>query len=214
MKIAQAKICGLTTSGQVATALNAGADYVGFMSFPPSPRHIEPKDARPLAVQASERAKIVSVLVDPSDALLTCVLDDLLPDYIQLHGSEPPEFCAALRARGVGVIKAFGIATATDLDQIPSYIGAIDMVLLDAKPPAEATRPGGLGHPFDWTILQAFDPAVPWFLSGGLTANNVALGVHVSGAKLVDVSSGVETIRGLKDDALMMAFMAALNTDT
>ena len=214
MKIAQAKICGLTTASQVATALSVSVDYIGFMTFAPSPRHIEPSAARVLADQAAGQAKTVSVLVDPSAEVLASVLTDLRPDFIQLHGSETAAFCAELKGRGVGVIKAFGVSQPEDLDEVLPYLSVVDMILLDAKAPQDATRPGGLGHPFEWTILKNFNPPLPWFLSGGLTPDNVAEGVRVSGAKWVDVSSGVEAIRGLKDDALMTAFMAALNTDT
>lgn len=213
MMSTKVKICGLTNAGHVTAALDAGADFIGFMNFALSPRHIAPKDARPLALLAVGRAKTVSIMVDPDDAMVAEVLADLQPDYIQLHGSETPDYCAAMRARGVGVIKAFGVSQSSDLDQIYPYQGSVDMILFDAKPPPSEAITGGLGHVFDWTILEGFHLPVPWFLSGGLTIANVAHALDVTGAKMVDVSSGVERARGLKDDALIAAFMAAVKTD-
>jgi phosphoribosylanthranilate isomerase len=213
MTSTQVKICGLTTAGHVTTALDAGADYIGFMNFAKSPRHIEPAAARPLAELATGRAKTVSIMVDPDESMINTTLIDLQPDYIQLHGKESPAFCAALRGRGVGVIKAFGVSQASDLDQIQPYLNRVDMILFDAKPPIDGGITGGLGHVFDWEILKGFTTSLPWFLSGGLTVANVAHAVHVTGAKMVDVSSGVERARGLKDDALIAAFMAAVKTD-
>lgn len=209
----QVKICGLTTSGHVLTALDNGADFIGFMNFAKSPRHIEPADARPLARLAEGRAKTVSIMVDPDAEMVDKVLEELQPDYIQLHGKETPDYCAALRARGVGIIKAFGVSHHADLDQVQPYLGMVDMILFDAKPPNPAAITGGLGHTFDWEILQGLTTSVPWFLSGGLTALNVREAINVTGAKMVDVSSGVERARGLKDDALIAAFMAAVKTD-
>jgi phosphoribosylanthranilate isomerase len=214
MTSTQVKICGLTTVGHVMTALDNKADFIGFMNFAKSPRHIDPKDARSLAALAKGRAKTVSIMVDPDEAMIDATLTDLQPDYIQLHGKETPDYCASMRARGVGVIKAFGISQASDLDQIQPYLGSVDMILFDAKPPADGGITGGLGHVFDWNILKGFTTSVPWFLSGGLTVANVAHAIHVTGAKMVDVSSGVERARGLKDDALIAAFMAAVKTDT
>jgi phosphoribosylanthranilate isomerase len=213
MPSTQVKICGLTNDAHVITALNAGADFIGFMNFAKSPRHIEPRDARPLALLAAGRAKTVSIMVDPDAAMVAATLQELQPDYVQLHGSETPQYCADLRARGVGVIKAFGVSKASDLTQVQSFLGSVDMVLFDAKPPTGEAITGGLGHVFDWTILDGLNVPVPWFLSGGLTVANVAHAIDVTGAKMVDVSSGVERARGLKDDALIAAFMAAVKTD-
>jgi phosphoribosylanthranilate isomerase len=210
----QAKICGLTTPAMVHASLDAGAAFIGFMIYPKSPRYIEPKAARALAQLANGRAKTVAIVVDPNDALIEAVLTDLAPDFIQLHGQETPQFCAALRARGVGVIKVFGISTQDDLMPIGAYKGSVDMVLFDAKPPKDASRPGGLGEPFDWNILKGFKSKLPWMLSGGLNPTNVRLACAATGAKMVDVSSGVESAPGLKDSALIAAFMAALNSDT
>jgi phosphoribosylanthranilate isomerase len=209
----QAKICGLTTPDMVTTALDAGAAYIGFMIFPKSPRHIEPLAARPLAEMAKGRAKTVAIVVDPDATLIDQILTDLAPDLIQLHGTETPAFCDVVRARGVGVIKVFGVSEPSDLEAIAAYEPFVDMILFDAKPPKHASRPGGLGEPFDWTILQGFHASVPWMLSGGLNAGNVKEAVRITGAKMVDVSSGVERARGLKDKALIAGFMAALNSD-
>jgi phosphoribosylanthranilate isomerase len=210
----QAKICGLKAAGHVATALDGGAAYIGFIIFPGSPRYVAPAVARPLAVMATGRAKTVAVVVNPDDALINDVLTDLRPDFIQLHGAETPAFCAKLRARGVGVIKAFGISDTADLAQIALYEDSIDMILLDAKPPKDAGMPGGLGHIFDWRVLENLKTTLPWFLSGGLTLANVRDACTQTGAKMVDLSSGVETAPGLKNDALITAFLANLNTDT
>lgn len=213
MRPLQVKICGLTTKAHVDTALDGGVDFIGFMTFPKSPRHIEPKAARPLADLAAGRAETVSIMVNPDEDLIEIVLRDLRPDYIQLHGTETPQFCAALRSRGVGVIKAFGVSSSADLQHVQPYLGAVDMILFDAKPPVQADIPGGLGEPFDWAVLKDYETAVPWFLSGGLTPANVMAAVNATGAKMVDVSSGVERARGLKDDALIRAFLAAAKAD-
>jgi phosphoribosylanthranilate isomerase len=210
----KAKICGLTTPNIVNTALDAGADYIGFMIFPKSPRHIEPAAARPLAEMAKGRAKTVAIVVNPDPALIDTILTDLHPDFIQLHGQETPAFCDEVRARGVGVIKVFGISTTDDLAPVASYEDSVDMILFDAKPPKDASRPGGLGEPFDWSILQNYYSKLPWMLSGGLNPTNVKQACALTGAKMVDVSSGVESAPGLKDSALIVAFMAALSSDT
>jgi phosphoribosylanthranilate isomerase len=210
----QAKICGLTTPDMVRASLDAGAAFIGFMIYPKSPRYIEPKAARPLAQLAHGRAKTVAIVVNPNVALIETVLTDLVPDYIQLHGQETPQFCAALQARGVGVIKVFGISTQDDVLPVSAYDDSVDMILFDAKPPKDASRPGGLGEPFDWSILKGFKSKLPWMLSGGLNPTNVRQACAATGAKMVDVSSGVESAPGLKDSALIAAFMAALNSDT
>jgi phosphoribosylanthranilate isomerase len=214
MAHAQTKICGLKTPELVDVALDAGAAFLGFMTFPQSPRHLEPAQAGQLAALARGRARSVSVVVDPDDALIDAILSAVAPDFIQLHGHETLERCAAIRARGVGVIKAFGVSGTQDLQHAKSYEGACDYLLFDAKPPPDAARPGGLGAPFDWTILHSFASNAPWFLSGGLNPVNVADAVRISGAGFVDVSSGVESAPGLKDSGLMVRFLAALDTPT
>jgi phosphoribosylanthranilate isomerase len=209
----QAKICGLTTTETVDAALDAGAAFIGFMIFPKSPRYITPSDARPLADMAKGRAKTVAIVVNPDEALIDDIFTNLAPDYIQLHGQEMPDMCDRLRARGVGVIKVFGISTAGDLNPVVGYEDHVDIILFDAKAPKDASRPGGLGEPFDWNILQGFTSKVPWMLGGGLNPANVASACRQTGAKMVDVSSGVESAAGLKDVGLIAAFMAALNSD-
>jgi phosphoribosylanthranilate isomerase len=208
------KICGLREAAHVIGALEAGAAYIGFMIFQNSPRYISPRDAKPLALLARGRAKTVAIVVDPDEELIDEILSELSPDFIQLHGNETPAHCAALRARGVGVIKVFGVSDVADLDPVRDYEDHVDMILFDAKPPPNASRPGGLGEPFDWTILQGFVSNVPWMLSGGLTTANVAQACLATGAQMVDVSSGVETAPGVKDNGLIAGFMAALNSDT
>ena len=211
MTTARTKICGLVTASTLTTALECGAAFVGFVTYPKSPRHLSPLEARPLAQLAHGIAATVSVLVDPDDALLDAVMTDLAPDLIQLQGRETPQRCAQIKARGVKIIRAFSIGESQDLDQIPAFIDSVDYVLFDAKPPAGAARPGGLGHIFDWTVLSGFTCERPWFLSGGLTPENVAQGIRQTGAALVDVSSGVESAPGLKDSARIAAFLAAVN---
>lgn len=206
----EAKICGLKEPQHVLDALTYGAAFVGFVTFPNSPRHILPSDARPLAALAMGGAQTVSVLVDPDDALIEQVLTDLAPDFLQLQGGESPERCAHLRARGVGIIRAIGVAEPADLDKVKPYAGCVDYFLFDAKAPKDANRPGGLGQPFDWDILQGYRAEVPWFLSGGLSPDNVAEAVARTGARLVDVSSGVERAPGLKDSGRIKRFLDAL----
>ncbi|MEN9873712.1 MAG: hypothetical protein RL186_609 [Pseudomonadota bacterium] len=207
----QTKICGLTTPHHVTTALDAGAAFVGFVTFPKSPRHILPEAAVPLARLAKGRAQTVSVVVDPDADMIAHIRATLAPDFIQLHGQESPQFCAALRRDGTRIIKAFPIAAAHDLDAIAPYVGFMDMILLDAKPPQDAAMPGGHGHAFEWEILRGVDLPVPWFLSGGLRADNVAEALRVTGAKMLDVSSGVETAHGIKDSGLIAGFLTAVS---
>jgi phosphoribosylanthranilate isomerase len=209
----QTKICGLTTPETVAAALDAGAAFIGFMVFTKSPRYIPPTQAKPLADMAQGRAKTVAIVVNPDEALIYDILTNFAPDYIQLHGQETPAMCDALRARGVGVIKVFGISTTQDLALVSAYEDHCDIILFDAKAPKDASRPGGLGEPFDWSILNGFTSKVPWMLGGGLNPANVAEACRQTGAKMVDVSSGVESGAGVKDVALIAAFMAALNSD-
>lgn len=213
MNPTKVKICGLREPRHVAAALRHGADFIGFIIFPNSPRHIEPIEARPLSMMATGIAKTVAVVVDPDDALLTQVLTDLKPDYIQLHGKETPQFCAKVRALGVGVIKAIGVSSRDDLEGVAAYERHVDIVLFDAKPPKGASRTGGLGHTFDWRILKDLNISTPWMLSGGLTLANAREAITITGAKMLDLSSGVETAPGLKDEALIGAFLDAIKTD-
>lgn len=206
-----AKICGLTTPETLDAALDGGAAFVGAVVFPKSPRHIQPLHARTLFERARGRAKVVAVLVDPDDALLTEVGLVMAPDLIQLHGSETPERCVeAGRLTGAGVIKAVSVREAADLDAAAKYAPMVEHLMFDARPPEGAALPGGVGARFDWTMLggRRFDR--PWFLAGGLDPANVAEAIAVTGAPLVDVSSGVESAPGVKEPALIAAFLKAV----
>jgi phosphoribosylanthranilate isomerase len=205
------KICGLSTPETLAAALDAGADLVGFVHFPKSPRHVTLDAGRALSVQARGRALRTALLVNPDDALLADAVESLDPDLIQLHGSEAPERVAAIRARfGRPVMKAVGIAESADLAAVAAYAPVADRLLLDAKPPKTADAlPGGNGLAFDWRLLAGLDPATPFMLSGGLNPENVAEAVGLTGARAVDVSSGVETRPGEKDPARIEAFVKA-----
>jgi len=203
------KICGLSRADTVEAALEAGADMLGFVFFPPSPRHLQLAAARELGARVAGRAAIVALTVDADDATLADVVAALSPDWLQLHGSETPERSAAVRARfGLPVMKAIGVSTAGDLAAISRYAGAVDRVLLDAKPPKEATRPGGNARAFDWTLLSGVPLPSGWMLSGGLDPANVADAIRLTGAPGVDVSSGVERSPGVKDAALIRDFVA------
>jgi phosphoribosylanthranilate isomerase len=205
----EVKICGLSDPESVDAALEAGADFVGFVFFPPSPRNIAPARAAELASRARGRAQIVALTVDADDALLDEIVRTLRPDLLQLHGKETPERAASIRSRaGRPVMKAIGVAARRDLAAAPRY--AVDRFLLDAKPPRDATRPGGNGAAFDWSLLQGFSSPRPWLLSGGLDPANVAAALAATGAAGVDVSSGVERSPGRKDPALIRAFVEAV----
>ncbi|HEY1783099.1 MAG TPA: phosphoribosylanthranilate isomerase [Roseiarcus sp.] len=204
------KICGLSTAATLDAALDAGADMVGFVFFPKSPRHIDLATARALGRQARGRAKIVALSVDADDDTLKHIVEALAPDLMQLHGSETParvkeiaELCA------LPTMKAIGVATRADLALARAYEGAADHFLIDAKPPKDAVLPGGNGRAFDWSLTRDFRPPVPWLLSGGLDPESVAAAIALSGAQGVDVSSGVESAHGLKDERKIRAFIAA-----
>ncbi len=205
------KICGLTTPETVDAALAGGAAFIGFMAFAASPRNIDPAAAGRLARRARGAAKVVAVTVDPGDELLTRLMSDLAPDFIQLHGKESPARVREVAARtGAGVIKAVPVFEAADVEAARIYDGFVDHLMFDAKAPAGSAIPGGHGVPFDATLLadQRFER--PWFLAGGLDPWNVAAAIEASGAPMVDVSSGVERGAGLKDPALIAAFLAAV----
>lgn len=204
------KICGLSEAESVDAALEAGADLLGFVFFPPSPRNVAPKRAAALAERARGRATIVALTVDAAPADLDDIVATVRPDLLQLHGAESPERVEAIRRdTGLPVMKAFGIATAADLDAVKDYPLA-ECLLLDGKPPRGATRPGGNAAAFDWSLLKGFHDARPWLLSGGLDPTNVAEALAVTGAPGVDVSSGVESAPGHKDPAKIRAFIAAV----
>jgi phosphoribosylanthranilate isomerase len=204
------KICGLSTPATFDAALEAGADMVGFVFFPKSPRHIDWATARALGQQARGRAKIVALSVDADDETLKRIVDALSPDLMQLHGSETPA-----RVKEIGelcarpTMKAIGVASRADLAAAKAYEGVADLLLIDAKPPKDAALPGGNGRPFEWSLTRDFHPSIPWLLSGGLDPLTVETAIALSGARGVDVSSGVESAPGVKDGAKIKAFVAA-----
>lgn len=206
------KFCGLTRPEDIRAAVAAGARYVGFVFFPRSPRSLTPEAARALALEVPPGVAKVALTVDADDAALDALLRDVPLDLLQLHGSESPARVAAVRQRtGLPVMKAIGIAETGDLGQIDVFEGVADQLLIDAKPPDDADLPGGNGLAFDWRLLAGRRRwAKPWMLAGGLTPENVAEAVRLTGARQVDVSSGVETAPGVKDAARMAAFAAAL----
>jgi phosphoribosylanthranilate isomerase len=206
------KFCGLTRPQDVAAAAKAGARYVGFVFFPKSPRHVTLDQARALALAVPTGVAKVALSVDADDAALSALLDRVPIDILQLHGHESPARVAEVRARfGLPVMKALGLAEAGDLAQIDDYAGVADQLLIDAKPPKGADLPGGNGLAFDWRLLAGRKYwRKPWMLAGGLTAGNVAEAVRLTGARQVDVSSGVEDVPGVKDAGLMAQFAAAL----
>jgi phosphoribosylanthranilate isomerase len=204
------KICGLKTPEALDVALDSGADMVGFGFFPPSPRHLGLEAARALGEQVRGRAEKVALTVDADEETLAAIVTALKPDLLQLHGQESPERVSMLRARfGLPVMKALPVEGRSDLAKIARYAGVADRLIFDARAPKEATRPGGLGKPFDWTLLEGLDPGVPFMLSGGLDAGNVAEALRITGAPGVDVSSGVERAAGEKDLDKIRAFIRA-----
>jgi phosphoribosylanthranilate isomerase len=204
------KICGLSTPETLDAALDAGADLVGFVFFPPSPRNVVVAAARALGGRVKGRALKVALSVDADDALIAACIDALGPDLLQLHGRESPERVSAIKARfQLPVMKAIAVETAADLAAVPVYASVADRLIFDARAPRTATRPGGLGKPFDWHLLENLDPHVPFMLSGGLDADNVAAALAVTRAPGVDVSSGVERAPGEKDPDKIRAFIRA-----
>jgi phosphoribosylanthranilate isomerase len=204
------KICGLSTPETLDVALDAGADLVGFVFFPPSPRNLDMAAARVLGRRVAGRAGKVALAVDPDDTLLAAIVEALDPDMLQLHGREPPERVTAVKSRfGLPVMKAVPVAEAADLAAVPVYAAVADRLLFDARAPREANRPGGLGQPFDWRLLEDLDPGVPFMLSGGLDPDNVATALAVTRPPGVDVSSGVERAPGVKDADKIRAFIRA-----
>ena len=206
----QTKICGITTPEAVTAALDGGAAFLGFMFFAMSPRAIAPDAAWRLAQPVRGQAKVVAVMVDPDDAAVDQVAQGLQPDLIQLHGKETPARARAIGERaGAAIIKVLPVSDASDLAAAAPFETVAELLMFDTKPPKDADRPGGLGEPFDWTLLAGRRFQRPWLLAGGLDPWNLTQAVQQSGARLLDVSSGVERGPGLKDPALITAFLDA-----
>lgn len=205
------KICGLSSPETLDAALAAGADMVGFVRFPKSPRHVSLDLGHRLSLQAKGRAQRVLLLVDPRDEEIAQAVEAIHPELIQLHGGESPARVAEIRAMtGRPVMKALGIADASDLIALGSYAGGADHILLDAKPPRmPGSLPGGNGLSFDWRLLNGLDPGLSFMLSGGLSPDNVGEAIRLTQAGAVDVSSGVESEPGIKDPVKIEAFIKA-----
>jgi phosphoribosylanthranilate isomerase len=204
------KICGLSTPETLEAALDARAEMVGFVFFAKSPRHLALDTAKAFGARVQGRALKVALSVDANDETLQAIIDALAPDLLQLHGHETPERVAAIKARfGLPVMKALGIADASDLAAIKHYDGLADRLLFDAKPPRNSELPGGNGLTFDWRLLDGMTTQSPWMLSGGLTQQNVAEAIRLTHAPAIDVSSGVESAPGVKDSAMIRSFISA-----
>ncbi len=197
------KICGINAPVAFDTAIAAGADWVGFVFFPPSPRYVTPAQAAALSARSPGGPPRVGLFVDPTPEAIAATLDVVRLDILQVYGALD---LPGLHTRfGLPIWHAIGVATADDL---PVASGGADMLVVEAKPPPEATRPGGNAVRFDWSLLRGWTAPVPWILAGGLTVDNVAEAIRTTGARAVDVSSGVERTRGVKDPALIRAFIA------
>lgn len=205
------KICGLTKPGDVSAAVAAGAAYVGFVFFAKSPRHLTYEKAALLASGVPVGLCKVALTVDAEDAGLDALLAQVPIDMLQLHGSETPDRVAEIRDRfGLPVMKAVGVGSADDLAGLQDFGQVADQLLVDTKPSKEAVLPGGNGLAFDWRLIAGRRWPVPWMLAGGLTADNVAEAIRLTGAQQVDVSSGVESAPGVKDIRKIAAFLAAV----
>jgi phosphoribosylanthranilate isomerase len=208
-----AKICGVSDRAAIDAAVAGGARYVGFVFFPKSPRHVTPGQAAELSALLAESVVPVALVVDPDDDLIAEIDKQAGVKMFQLHGSESPERVAEIRSRtGKQVMKAIKVSDAADFDAAAAYLDVADMLLFDAKPPTEMANalPGGNAISFDWTLLAGRDWPLPWMLSGGLDAENVAEAIRVSGASAVDVSSGVESVPGVKDAVRIAVFLEAV----
>jgi phosphoribosylanthranilate isomerase len=205
------KICGLTTADTLDAALDHGAAFVGAVFFGKSPRDISPEDARPLFERARGRAGIVAVTVDADDDLLSRIAAHLRPDFVQLHGRESVARAHEVRTlTGAGIIKVVAVRTVGDLGGVADWEDHVDHLMFDAKPPEGSDLPGGVGASFDWAMMRGRSFRHDWFLAGGLTPENAAEAAAISGAPLLDVSSGVESAPGVKDRARIAAFMKAV----
>jgi len=206
----QVKICGIASVEAADAAAKAGADYAGLVFFPRSPRYLQLAQAMAIAERLRGRSRTVALIVDATDAEIESVARAVKPDILQLHGNETVERVAAIKSRwNIPVMKALAIAEAGDFASVAAYERVADMLLFDAKAPANATRPGGHGASFDWQLLRGRTFSRPWLLGGGLNAENVARAIGISGAAAVDCSSGVETALGIKDPQLIRDFVAA-----
>jgi phosphoribosylanthranilate isomerase len=204
----QIKICGINSVESADAAVRAGADFAGLMFHPKSPRALNTEQARMLSDRMKGRTRLVAVVVDPDDASLKAIIANARPDFIQLHGKESAARVSGVRSMtGLPIIKAVAIAEASDLISVSQYEAVADMLMFDAKAPADATREGGHGEAFDWQLLKGRTFARPWLLAGGLNAENVARAVSISGAPGVDVSSGVENAPGMKNPEMIRAFV-------
>jgi phosphoribosylanthranilate isomerase len=207
------KICGLTSPDAIDAAVRAGAAYGGLVFHPKSPRFVTLDQARVLADAMRGRLKIVALITDMDDAGIEAVITAVKPDFLQLHGSESARRTAYIRGKFcVPVIKALPVADVSDLAAAAEYESTADMLMFDARPPKDASRPGGHGAAFDWKILAGRSFTKPWFLAGGLDPDNVARAITLSGAQMVDVSSGVESAPGVKDAARIADFVNATKT--
>jgi phosphoribosylanthranilate isomerase len=204
------KICGINSAAAADAVLRAGAEFGGLVFFAKSPRNISLEQGAMLADRMRGRLKLVALVVDEDDAMLARIAKDIRPDFFQLHGKESPARTADIRSRfQTPVVKVVSIAEKNDLDQAAAYEPVADMLMFDAKAPANATRPGGHGAAFDWQILKPIKPGRSWFLAGGLNPENVGRAIAISGAPMVDVSSGVESAPGVKSESLIAGFVAA-----
>ncbi len=204
------KICGLTETAGLQAAVEGGARYIGFNFFPPSPRYVDPDVAAKLCNQIPPGVCKVALVVNADDDTLAALVDRVPVDMLQLHGAEPSARVAEIKAQfGLPVMKAVGVSDASDLETLYTYARVADQLLVDAKPPKGAELPGGNGVAFDWQLLSGTVIPVPWLLAGGLTPDNVAQAIRLTGARQVDVASGVERPKGVKDPGLIRAFLAA-----
>lgn len=211
MSDVRVKICGIRTEAALSAACEAGAAYVGFVFFPKSPRNVTVAEAAALAVATPMGVAKVALVVNPDDAQLDEITGNVPLDMIQLHGAETPQRVAEIRARyGLPVMKAIGIAGPEDVAKIDQYAAVADQLLIDTKAPKDAVLPGGNGQTFDWKLARRKYWTKPWMLAGGLTAENVAQAISLTGARQVDLSSAVESAPGVKDPAKIRAFMDAV----
>jgi phosphoribosylanthranilate isomerase len=214
LRVVKVKICGLTTPDLLMAAAGAGADFIGVVAYPRSHRHVAPMRAAALLEQAGmiqdRPVPIVAVTVDASDLLLEAIIKEYAPEFIQLHGTESPGRAEEVRRiTGAGVIKCVPVSTRADIEGARDFEGVADYLLFDARTPEGSSLPGGMGVSFDWPMMAGHRFAVPWFLAGGLDAGNVGAALAASGARMVDVSSGVESAPGVKDADLIRAFIGA-----